>query len=68
LSDILVLDNKVLIYNTFITNHGNVLVINAFEVLALVYLCKGNTNVVNVNNSFIELKVVVKGKTLAFLN
>jgi hypothetical protein len=67
LSDILVLDNKVLIYSTFIANHGNVLVINTFEVLVLVYLYKGNTSVISVDNSFIELEVVVKGETLMFL-
>jgi hypothetical protein len=67
LSDILVLDNEVLTYNTFITSRGNVLVVNTFEVLALVYLCKGNTNVISVDNSFIELEVVIGGETLAFL-
>jgi hypothetical protein len=67
LSDILVLDGEVLTYSTFTTSRGNVLVVDAFEVLALAYLYKGDTSVVNVDNSFIELEVVVRGKALAFL-
>jgi hypothetical protein len=55
-------------YNTFIINRDNVLIINDFEVLTLMYLYKSNINVINVNNSFIKLKVVIKGETLAFLN
>jgi hypothetical protein len=55
-------------YNTFIINRDNVFVINDFEVLTLIYLRKGNINVASVDNSFIELEVVIKSKTLAFLN
>jgi hypothetical protein len=55
-------------YSTFITNRDNVLVINDLKVLALTYLCKGNTSVVNVDNSSIKLQVVIRGETLAFLN
>ncbi len=56
-----------MIYSTSTTSRGSVLITNDFEVLALAYLCKGNTSVAGVDNSSIKLEVVIKGKTLAFL-
>jgi hypothetical protein len=57
-----------LIYSTFITSYNIIFVINNFEILILVYLYKGNTSIASVNNSFIELEIIIKGETLAFLD
>jgi hypothetical protein len=63
----LILDGEVLMYSTSTTSRGSVLVADDLEVLALVYLRKGNTSVVSVDNSSVELQVVVGGETLVFL-
>ena len=67
LSNILVLDSKVLTYSTSTTGRGSILVTNDFEVLVLAYLRKSNTSIAGVDNSSVELEVIIKGKTLAFL-
>ncbi len=67
LSDILVLNSEVLTYSTSTTSCSSVLITDDFEVLVLVYLCKGNTSIISVDNSSVKLEVVIKGKTLAFL-
>ena len=67
MSDILVLDSEVLTYNTSTTGHGDILITDDFEVLALAYLYKSNTSVASVDNSSIKLEVVIVGKILAFL-
>ena len=54
-------------YSTSTTSRGGILVTDDFEVLVLVYLCKSNTSVTSMDNSSIELEVIIKGKTLAFL-
>ena len=54
-------------YSTSTTGRGGVLVADDFEVLALAYLRKGNTSVAGVDNSSVELEVVIAGETLAFL-
>ena len=64
----MVLDGEVLTYSTSTTGRGGVLVADDFEVLALAYLRKGNTSVAGVDNSSVELEVVIKGETLAFLD
>ena len=63
----MVLDSEVLIYSTSTTSRGGIIVTDDFEVLALVYLCKSNTSITSMDNSSVELEVIVKGKTLAFL-
>jgi hypothetical protein len=67
LSNILVLDSKVLIYSTSTTGRDSILVTNDFEVLVLAYLHKSNTSIASVDNSSVELEIIIKGKTLAFL-
>ena len=68
LSDILVLNNKVLTYGTSTTRYSRIFITNNFKILILVYLYKGNTSIISIDNSFIKLKVVIRGKTLAFLS
>ena len=68
MNNILVLNSKVLIYSTFIINRSNILIINNFEVLILLYLYKGNTSITSINNSSIKLEIIFKGEILVFLN
>jgi hypothetical protein len=68
LSNILVLNKEVFIYNTFIISYNYILNINDFKVLILILLYKSNFVNLNINNSFIKLKVIIKGKAFIFLN
>jgi hypothetical protein len=67
LSNILVLDIKVLAYSAFVASYRRVLVVNGFEVLILLYLYKGNYDIVSFDNSFVKLKVISGTKPLTFL-
>jgi hypothetical protein len=67
LSDILVLDVKVLAYNAFITSYRCVFIVDDSKVLTLLYLCKGNCGIISFDNPFIELEVVSGSEMLAFL-
>jgi hypothetical protein len=64
----LVLDGEVLAYSTFNASYRYVLVVNGFEVLALVFLYKGDSSVINVDNVAIKLKVMSNSETFTFLN
>jgi hypothetical protein len=68
LNDILVLDGEVLAYSTSNASYRHVLVINGFEVLALAFLYKGDSSVINVDNAIIKLKVISGGETFTFLS
>jgi hypothetical protein len=67
LSNILVLDIKVLAYSVSVTGCCRVLVADGFKVLILSYLYKGNYGIVSFNNSFVELEVMGGTKPLTFL-
>ncbi len=68
LSDILVLNGEVLTYSTSTAGYSRILVTNGFEVLALLYLYKGNSSAVDVDNSSVKLEVVSSGETLTSLS
>ena len=55
-------------YNTFIINRNYIFIINNFKVLILLYLYKGNFNIININNSFIKLEVINDNETFTFFN
>jgi hypothetical protein len=63
----LVLDVEVLAYNASTTGCCHVFVTNDFEVLTLLYLCKGNYSAISFDNPSIKLEVVSGSETLAFL-
>ena len=68
LSDILVLDIEVFTYSASTTCYSRVLAVNGFEVFTLVYLRKGNSSAVSMDNSSVELEVVSGGETFTFLS
>jgi hypothetical protein len=55
-------------YNSSITSYSRVFIINNFKVLTLAFLNKGNSNSFIINNSFIKLKIISKGKAFTLLN
>jgi hypothetical protein len=68
LGDVLFLNREVSIYNTSTTCRSHVLSYHRVEVTALVFLYKGNTSGIGVNNASIKLKVVVSRKTFTLLS
>jgi hypothetical protein len=67
LSNILVLDTKVLVYSASATGYRRVLITDGFKVLILSYLYKGNYDAVSFDNSSVKLKVIGGTKPLTFL-
>ena len=56
-----------MIYSTSTTSRDSIFVTDDFEILVLVYLYKDNTSVTGVDNSSVELEVIITGEILAFL-
>jgi hypothetical protein len=67
LSNILVLDTKVLAYSASAAGCRRVLVTDGFKVLILPYLCKGNYGAVSFDNSSVKLEVMGGTEPLTFL-
>jgi hypothetical protein len=67
LSNILVLNTKVLAYSASAAGCRRVLVTDDFKVLTLPYLYKGNYDTVSFDNSSVKLKVIDGTKPLTFL-
>ena len=63
----MIFDTKVLAYSASAAGYRRVLVADDFEILILSYLYKGNCGVVSFDNSSVELEVVGRSETLAFL-
>jgi hypothetical protein len=57
-----------LAYSTSNASCRHVLVTNSFEVLALVFLHKGDSSVIKVDNAVIKLEVVGSNETFTFLS
>jgi hypothetical protein len=68
LGNILVLNREILINNTPIIYSSSILYRNGSEVFILVFLYKGNSNSIRINNTFIKLEIIVNSKVFILLS
>ena len=68
MGDILVLDGEILTNSTPTTCGSGVLRGNGSEVFALVFLHKGNSSSIRINNTSIKLEIMVKSKGFTLLS
>jgi hypothetical protein len=68
LGNILVLNREILTNSTPTTYNSSILYRNGLEVFILVFLYKGNSSSIRINNTSIKLEIIVNSKAFILLS